>query len=194
MLPSFDRSFDRSFDPSLDPDDSSFAVADVRGRVLARNLTLAQLAARVEAGLLPTAALAAAEGDAQWRPLHEILGSGARRSFGGVGREVSSWFVAVGERVVGPVDTDCLRRGIAAGRVPRDAKVCPAGERTWYGLDDTGIFADALFDVMETQYIAPTGGPRRADPAWAVRSSRPLPSLPAPRTPTPLRPPPAPRR
>lgn len=190
MLPSFAT----SLGPASDHAESSYAVADVRGRVLARNLTLGQLGARVEAGLLPTAALAAAEGDAQWRPLHEILGSGARRTCGGPGREVEAWFVAVGDRVVGPVDTDCLRRGIAAGKVPRDAQVCPAGDRTWYGIDDTGIFADALFDVMETQYIAPAPSPRRADPAWAARTSRPPPSLPAPRTPTPLRPPPPARR
>jgi len=38
--------------------------------------------------------------------------------------------------------------------VPKDAMLCAIGEREWQTIDETGIFADALFDVMETQWIA----------------------------------------
>lgn len=140
-----------SFAPS---EEASFSVADVRGRVLGQNLSLAQLCARVENGLLPTAALVAAAGETKWRPLHEVLGSGARRI-------ASHWFVSAGGRVVGPVDTETLQRGIEAGRVPKDAMLCAIGEREWQTIDDTGIFADALFDVMETQWIAAPSSQRK---------------------------------
>jgi hypothetical protein len=48
---------------------------------------------------------------------------------------VSQWFVYQGEGShVGPVSTDLLVRGIAAGRVPQDAHVAMAGSTEWKPL------------------------------------------------------------
>ena len=88
---------------------SLWSVADRAGHVLAKNITLAQLEARVGHGLLPSAALVANQNDAAWRPIGEVVApSGARRL-------PCLWYVTrAGGPVVGPVDTDLVQRGILA--------------------------------------------------------------------------------
>jgi hypothetical protein len=58
---------------------------------------------------------------------------------------VSEWFVFVdsGEHV-GPVTTDLLARGIAAGRVPRDARIARGAPSGWLDLMDVPEVVAAL--------------------------------------------------
>ena len=127
--------------PALAPAES-WLVADVRGQVLCFGLSLAQVRARVSHGLLPTAALAAEDGDRAWRPVHELL------------RDETWWVTRPGHPVIGPIDTSKLERGSAAGRVPPDAIVCPVGGTRWRALDEVPELGDALLDVRETQVLS----------------------------------------
>ena len=45
--------------------------------------------------------------------------------------QASQWYVSVEERTVGPVPTDLIIRGLAEGKVPPDAMVCPVGATEW---------------------------------------------------------------
>lgn len=127
-------------------------VADIDGKVLASRITLAQLRARVDNGLLEGAALAAKSDEREFRPLSDVLGvSGARR----VARY---WYVTrSGGETIGPVETALVERGIIAGKVPLDSLVCEVGEDYWVALKDADAFADAigesLFDAEVTSAI-----------------------------------------
>jgi hypothetical protein len=55
------------------------------------------------------------------------------------------WWVTKGDRIpVGPVSTERLLQGIAAGKVPKDALVCEVGGTTWKGIGDIAPFSAAL--------------------------------------------------
>jgi len=130
-----------------------WTVADAAGRILARKITLAQMQARMEHGLLPGAELCANQEHGAWRRIRDVLApSGARRM-------PALWYVTrPGAKVVGPVETDCVQRGILAGKVPSDSFVCKMGEVRWTALDDVPEFADhvadTFFDSDLTQAIA----------------------------------------
>ena len=125
-----------------DDDDAQWTVADGGGRVLARHLTLTQLRARIENGLLPDATLIAGQNDRSWRPLAAVIAPS------GVRRLPSEWYVAcAGSKPVGPVDLDRVRRGILAERVPTDALVCRVGESQWQSLYDVPELADAIDEL-----------------------------------------------
>ena len=61
------------------------------------------------------------------------------------------WLVyqAEGEHV-GPVTTELLVRGLATGRVPRDARVAPAGTTRWQPVMTIGELAAAL-DALDLE-------------------------------------------
>ncbi|MBI2393635.1 MAG: hypothetical protein HYV09_28915 [Deltaproteobacteria bacterium] len=132
-------------------------VADIDGKVLASRITLSQLRARVENGLLEGAALAAKSDDREFRPLSDVLGgSGARR----ISRY---WYLTrSGGDTIGPVETTLVERGIVAGKVPLDSLVCEVGEDYWVALKDAETFAGAihesLFDDEVTSSIEVSGG------------------------------------
>jgi hypothetical protein len=120
-----------------------WTVADASGRILARSITLAQLEARFENGLLPGAEFAANQDQGAWRRIREVI------SPSGAHRMPCLWYVTRrGANVVGPVETDLLQRGILAGRVPSDSVVCRAGEVRWEPLDDVPEFADHVADTL----------------------------------------------
>lgn len=117
-------------------------VADARGRILATRLSIAHLRARLNHGLLATAALVARAGDDAWVPIQTVL-------------QETLWYLSRDGVVVGPVETDRVQRGILAGRVPGDSLVCRAGDHRWTRLDDlpefAGCIAEAMFDDEPTQ-------------------------------------------
>ena len=58
---------------------------------------------------------------------------------------MNQWFVYQGEGShVGPVSTELLVRGVAAGRVPKDAHVAMAGSTEWAPLMTIEEIASAL--------------------------------------------------
>lgn len=118
-------------------------VADPDGRVLATKISFIAMRARIDAGLLPGAALVARPGDREWRPLSDLL-SPSRTS-----KIMSLWYVTrLDAPVIGPVDTDRILRGLASHRVPIDSMVCRAGEDRWRAIRDTDEFASAASEAM----------------------------------------------
>jgi hypothetical protein len=117
-----------------------WSVADRGGRVLAARISLRQLAARREAGLLTEAAWVAHEDDGRWRPIGAALSARSRE-----------WYLMrEGHAMIGPLATDHVRRGIEAGRVPMDTWVCALGEPRWTRVDEEASFADLFDDTLAT--------------------------------------------
>lgn len=55
------------------------------------------------------------------------------------------WWVTKGDRKpIGPVSTELLLEGIAAGKIPRDALVCEVGGTTWRCIGEIPPFSVAL--------------------------------------------------
>jgi hypothetical protein len=127
-------------------DEVDWLVADRSGRVLARNISFAQLRARYEHGLLTPMTLVARSDERLWRPIAHVMdGSGARKIRRAPRRD---WYVTKpGGKVIGPVDTKLLSRGIAQGRVPLDSLACEAGATEWEPVDQIALFADAVNEV-----------------------------------------------
>ncbi len=122
-------------------------VLDRRGRRVARGITLAQVRARREHGLMPNAALIAREDTTEWEPIEDVLLRASTRQ--------ALWYVTrPGGAIVGPVDTDRVRRGLREGMVPVDSIVCRAGSMSWVRIDAVSAFADAVneaeFDAAAT--------------------------------------------
>jgi len=140
-------------------DEVDWMVANRSGRMLARNISYAQLRARYENGLLPATTVVARTDERLWRPIGHVMdhSSGARK----IARPATrTWYVTKpGGRIVGPVDTELLRRGIAEGRVPEDSLVCESGHSRWAPLTDVALFADAInearFDSEMTSAFLP---------------------------------------
>lgn len=73
-----------------------------------------------------------------------------------VGGSAQDWYVASeGSDPIGPVSTDLLIRGFAAGRVPSDALVCPVGDSRWRPVREV---------VANIDQPAPAGGRSPAAP------------------------------
>jgi len=56
----------------------------------------------------------------------------------------ADWYVALGNKSVGPIPTETVIRGIESRKVPLEAKVCRAGDSHWSELSDFLEFRDAL--------------------------------------------------
>jgi hypothetical protein len=55
------------------------------------------------------------------------------------------WWVTTGDRKpIGPVSTELLLQGIAAGEVPKDAFVCEVGGTSWNMIGSIPEFRDAF--------------------------------------------------
>lgn len=68
-----------------------------------------------------------------------------RRSSGG---GPSWWVTDAGRPPIGPVSTELLLRGIAAGKVPREALVCAVGQKQWKPVRETPPFSDAFAQTL----------------------------------------------
>lgn len=133
----------RLSDASLDERAPIWDVADPDGRILATKISFIALRARIDAGLLPAAALVATSGDLDWRPLSEVL-SPSRTS-----RITLLWYVTrIDAPVIGPVDTDRVLRGLASHRVPVDSVVCRVGDDRWRAIRDVHEFARAVNEAQ----------------------------------------------
>lgn len=143
-------------------DDVDWLVADRTGRVLAKNISFAQLRARYENGLLPPTTVVARSDERLWRPIGHVMdqGSGARKINPINKPRTREWYVTKqGGKVIGPVDTNLLRRGIAEGRVPVDTLVCECGDTRWTVIEGMDVFADSVaearFDSEMTSAFEP---------------------------------------
>ena len=121
-------------------DEPRWAVADREGRLLASRLSLRQLQARLDHGLLRQAAWIAHEADGAWQPLAAIAE-----------RDEPRWYLMRhGSALVGPVAAATVRRGIEAGRVPMDTYVCRLGEPSWRPIDACDEFEDLFASMSDT--------------------------------------------
>ncbi len=121
-------------------DEPRWAVADRDGRLLASRLSLRQLQARLDHGLLREAAWVADEADGAWQPLATLAD-----------RDERVWYLMRhGSALVGPVATATVRRGIEAGRVPLDTYVCRRGEPSWRPIDACDEFEDLFASMSDT--------------------------------------------
>lgn len=132
--------------PRLADEDAFWDVLDRRGQRVARGISLAQVRARRTAGLMPNAMLIARENTTEWHPIDEVLERTRARV---------RWYVTrPGGQVVGPVDTELVRRGIREAMVPVDSMVCRAGTSAWVSISSISAFADAVseaeFDASAT--------------------------------------------
>lgn len=57
---------------------------------------------------------------------------------------MSWWVTERGQDPIGPVSTELLLKGIAAGKVGREVLVCGVGETQWRPILEIDIFAEAL--------------------------------------------------
>jgi hypothetical protein len=58
--------------------------------------------------------------------------------------EEKQWYLAVGERSLGPISTDLVARGIRSGKVPVTAWVCQVGAETWSALSSFSEFHEVV--------------------------------------------------
>lgn len=58
------------------------------------------------------------------------------------------WYLAVGDRSIGPLTTGLVARGIESGKVPLTAWICPVGANSWSALSSLGEFQDVVDRVM----------------------------------------------
>jgi hypothetical protein len=62
--------------------------------------------------------------------------------------EEKQWYLAVGERSLGPISTDLVARGIRSGKVPVTAWVCQVGDTSWAALSSFSEFHSAIDGVL----------------------------------------------
>jgi len=67
----------------------------------------------------------------------------------------AQWYVAVDQQTVGPVSTDQLMRGLASGKVPVDAFVCPVGAQAWQPVSSVEVFVGSIPPPVNDQEPAP---------------------------------------
>lgn len=139
------RSFNHAPAPRLTAEDERspiWDVADPDGRVLASKISFIALRARIDAGLLPLAALVAHAGENEWRPLCDLL-TPSRTA-----RITSLWYVTRrGAPIVGPVDSERIERGLSAHRVPTDSVVCRVGDDRWRLIGEVPEFAARVAEI-----------------------------------------------
>jgi hypothetical protein len=95
----------------------------------------------------------------------------------------NQWYVAVENRTVGPVTTELILRGLANGKVPPDAMVCPVGSQSWAWVSTVEPFVETVRrsyppPAPEVRHPRPTAADyeeetlvRKERPRAAARSS-----------------------
>jgi hypothetical protein len=58
------------------------------------------------------------------------------------------WYLAVGDRSIGPLTTALVTRGIESGKVPLTAWICQVGANSWSALSSFGEFQDVVDRVL----------------------------------------------
>jgi hypothetical protein len=66
--------------------------------------------------------------------------------------EEKQWYVAVGERSLGPLPTNLVTRGIRSGKVPSTAWVCQVGDSGWSALSSFIEFQEALERATSAEF------------------------------------------
>lgn len=64
--------------------------------------------------------------------------------------EEKQWYLAVGERSLGPLSTELVARGISSGKVPASAWICQVGDTTWSHLSSVDEFHAPLNAALGT--------------------------------------------
>jgi hypothetical protein len=64
------------------------------------------------------------------------------------------WYLAVGDRSIGPLTTELVTRGIESGRVPLTAWICQVGASSWSALSSFGEFQDVVDRVLASEVPA----------------------------------------
>jgi hypothetical protein len=64
------------------------------------------------------------------------------------------WYLAVGDRSIGPLTTELVARGIRSGKVPLTAWICQVGANTWSALSSFGEFQDIVDLVLAAEVPA----------------------------------------
>jgi hypothetical protein len=104
-------------------------------------LSLTELQSAIRAKKFPGGAKVSRVGDTSWKSIHEVVSAeewvqdepGGDRNPPQAEPETEIRFEVTvdGENIVGPVTLDQLRRGVEAGKLPRDAKARRVGEAHW---------------------------------------------------------------
>ncbi|HEY5960662.1 MAG TPA: hypothetical protein VIV60_29110 [Polyangiaceae bacterium] len=64
------------------------------------------------------------------------------------------WYLAVGDRSIGPLTTALVTRGIESGKVPLTAWICQVGADAWSALSSFGEFQDVVDRVLSADVPA----------------------------------------
>ena len=64
------------------------------------------------------------------------------------------WYLAVGDRSIGPLTTDLVVRGIESGKVPLTAWICPVGASSWSSLSSLAEFQDLVDRLLASDVPA----------------------------------------
>lgn len=83
--------------------------------------------------------------------------------------EEKQWYLAVGERSLGPISTDLVARGIRSGKVPVTAWVCQVGDTSWAALSSFNEFHSAIDGVLAEAELANTEHPSERSEEGAIR-------------------------
>lgn len=74
------------------------------------------------------------------------------------------WYLAVGERSIGPLTTELVLRGIRSGKVPNTAWACQVGATQWSAISSFGEFQEIANPEVEEPEAEPSSdhrGPAR---------------------------------
>lgn len=92
------------------------------------------------------------------------------------GVESKHWYLAVGDRSIGPLTTELVAKGIESGKVPLTAWICQVGASAWSALSSLGEFQDSVDHALSAgvpanQQIARRDGAAVAAETVASNSS-----------------------
>lgn len=88
------------------------------------------------------------------------------------------WYLAVGDRSIGPLTTELVARGIESGKVPLTAWICQVGANAWSALSSFGEFQDVVDRVLAAEVPANQQSGRQVKDSKPSRFVSPLPMVP----------------
>jgi hypothetical protein len=80
------------------------------------------------------------------------------------------WYLAVGDRSIGPLTTELVAKGIQSGKVPLTAWICQVGASSWSALSSFGEFQDIVDRVLAAEVPANQQSAGRPEPGASVSS------------------------
>lgn len=87
--------------------------------------------------------------------------------------EEKQWYLAVGDRSIGPLTTALVTRGIQSGKVPLTAWICQVGANSWSALSSFGEFQDVVDHVLAAGVAANQQRDRASSSPPAVSGTQP---------------------